>query len=70
VLVDAGAYFEQLQVIRCNIKLELVEKSRDVENDTISEKKKQRVYTLRPHFSSTGMFSLKKRTVFLGHSDK
>jgi hypothetical protein len=38
VLVDAEFHFKHFQVIRCNIKTESVEKCRDVENETISEK--------------------------------
>jgi hypothetical protein len=46
VLIDVEVYFEYIQVIRCNIEAESVEKSRDVENGPISEKNKG--YTLKP----------------------
>jgi hypothetical protein len=36
VLVDEGVYFELLQVIKCDIKPGSVERSRDVEIETIS----------------------------------
>jgi hypothetical protein len=38
VLVDAESHSEHAQVMRCDIKPGSVEKSRDVENDTISRK--------------------------------
>jgi hypothetical protein len=38
VLVDAGAHCKHVQVIRCVIKYDSIEKCRDFENKTISEK--------------------------------
>jgi hypothetical protein len=35
--VDTRAHFEHVQVIRCDIKLELVKKYKDVENEPIQE---------------------------------
>jgi hypothetical protein len=43
VLVDTGAHFEHVQVIRYDIKAEADEKCRDVQNEPIS-RKKLRVY--------------------------
>jgi hypothetical protein len=41
VLVDTKVYFGHVQVIRSDIEPESIEKSRDVENDPISEKKQR-----------------------------
>jgi hypothetical protein len=55
VLVDVRVCFEQVQVIKCNIKLELAEISRDVENESISRKKQGNKLMLS--FSNAAMFS-------------
>jgi hypothetical protein len=55
ILVDARAYFEHVQVIRCNIKPGSVKRFRDVENDTISAKI-QRVYPCVPFLKHRYVF--------------
>jgi hypothetical protein len=49
VLVNSGAHYEPGKAIRCAIKLNSVERSRDVEDAMISEKT-QRAHTLRIQF--------------------
>jgi hypothetical protein len=55
VLVDSKAHPERVQIIRCDIKPRSVVRTRDVENEPISEEKLRD--TLRPNFSHTAMFS-------------
>jgi hypothetical protein len=43
IWVDEEAHYKHVQVIRCNIKPELVERSRDARTESISEKE-QREY--------------------------
>lgn len=54
VLVDARAYSEHNQVIRCDIKPESADKSKDVEN--MQTQKKSRVYLQRHVFKHRNTF--------------
>jgi hypothetical protein len=38
ILIDGALHCEHVQIIKCDIRLRLLEKSRDVEYEVISEK--------------------------------
>jgi hypothetical protein len=61
-LVDTRVHFEHIQVNRCDIELESVEKCRDVENEPVSEESMG--IPLGPIFKTPSYFLENKESIF------
>jgi hypothetical protein len=65
-ITDEDAHSDHVQLIRCDIKLESVDKCRDVENGEFSRKAMGNA--LQPQFLKHRDIFLKMKMAFSGHS--